>query len=273
MLICLPSDASFLRLTTIYSTVKHLLAHDGNYEILSHTGQHKYETQTHQTIPSWAPDWRVRSSYRTRIVNWLPPSPASPDLIAQNHAFLPDYDVLVCAGYRIGTILNIGADISAINPAKGSIGRIIWDQKNRRRQLHGDGVLSDYENELGTVFSFISRRHPVTHKRKLADLEGGVLALVPMDAREGDVVGWFFGGTVPFVLRRVENGAWMEPTSSNWTVTEKEVINALEAKNADTQDMDVEHYTFIGECYVDGYMGSITQEQDISRAPVAFVLR
>ena len=52
--------------------------------------------------------------------------------------------------------------------------------------------------------SLVSRSHPITYGRKLARLKGDLLALVPREAREGDVVAVFKGAKVPFVLRKLE---------------------------------------------------------------------
>lgn len=66
-------------------------------------------------------------------------------------------------------------------------------------------MLSDLGTKLGSVQSLVSRSHPITYGRKLASFKGDMLALVPREAMEGDVVVVFKGAKVPFVLRKLKN--------------------------------------------------------------------
>lgn len=49
----------------------------------------------------------------------------------------------------------------------------------------------------------LGRNHPLAQGRKVASLKGGVLALVPRKAMEGDIVVCFVGSSVPFVLSKL----------------------------------------------------------------------
>lgn len=174
--------------------------------------------------------------------------------------------MLVCVGYKFDTIQSISADTSEIKPAAGSIGRVIWDDKWRRRKLIEHGVLSDLGTRLGTVASLVSRSHPITHARKLARLKGGALTLVPSEAREGDVVGVFVGSGVPFVLRGVEK----KSAAADWDEQEDDALTGLKEKGSEREDLDVGHYRFVGECFVDGLMGREVRKE--WKKNMAFVL-
>lgn len=58
------------------------------------------------------------------------------------------------------------------------------------------------------------------HERKFFITQEGRMGLCPRNAREGDKIVILYGGSVPYVLREMEAGRW----------------------------------SFVGECYVDGYM-------------------
>jgi len=98
---------------------------------------------------------------------------------------------------------------------------VVWDDKWRRRKLIEHGVLSDLGTRLGTVMSLVSRSHPLTHGRKLAKLKGDVLALVPKEARERDIVVLFRGAKVPFVLRKLKKE---ESSGDAWDSLEIEAL-------------------------------------------------
>ncbi|PVH77863.1 hypothetical protein DL98DRAFT_495122 [Cadophora sp. DSE1049] len=234
-------------------TVKYLID-EGSYEILSHAGLHPSTTSRsskHQ-IPSWAPDWRRPSPYKTKIVDWIATSPSS-HLLRNNHIYLPHHNSLICLGHqsKSHTIQSISADTSEVKPAAGSIGRVIWDDKWRRRKLIEHGVSSDLGTRLGSVEGLVSRSHPLTYGRKLARLRGDVLALVPREAREEDVVVVFRGGKVPFVLRRLERGQCDDDGRDE---LEEESLRAFDEMSGKRQDLEIGHFQFIGECFVDGLM-------------------
>ncbi|KAH7370541.1 heterokaryon incompatibility protein-domain-containing protein [Rhexocercosporidium sp. MPI-PUGE-AT-0058] len=206
-------------------TVKYLLdnSNDNAYEVLSHAGLHSHSppNKTIHQIPSWAPDWRHPSLYKTKIVDWIAPSPVTPTLLEQNHIYLPRHSTLICIGHTHNIISAIAADTSAIKPAAGSIGRVIWVDKWRRKTLIEHGVLSNLGTKLGTVTGLVARSHPLTFGRKVARLKGGVLALVPGEAGVGDAVVGFVGGGIPFVVRRLRREE-CEGEGEDWDGLEEE---------------------------------------------------
>lgn len=67
----------------------------------------------------------------------------------------------------------------------------------------------------------VGRCHPLTLGRKVASLKGGVLALVPSEARVGDVVAGFVGSGVPFVVRDLGRG---DHERDDWGGLEEEAL-------------------------------------------------
>ncbi|KAH6717931.1 heterokaryon incompatibility protein-domain-containing protein [Leptodontidium sp. MPI-SDFR-AT-0119] len=247
-------------------TVKYLLDHDGtgSYEILSHAGLHSHSSPksspTHQ-IPSWAPDWRHPSPYKTKIVDWIATS-SIPTLVQHNHIYLPHHNSLVCIGHKHNIIQSISADTSDVKPAAGSIGRVIWVDKWRRRNLIEHGVLSNLGTKLGTVTGLVGRCHPLTLGRKVASLKGGVLALVPSEARVGDVVAGFVGSGVPFVVRDLGRG---DHERDDWGGLEEEALSKFSEMDREGGDLGIGHYHFVGECFVDGLMSIETRDWELKK--------
>lgn len=136
-------------------------------------------------IPSWAPDWRFRSDYKNKIVDWIGSLPFTGILAKPQYAYFEDKGILACKGYFYDIIHAISDDTSEIKPSAGSIGRVIWENKWHRRKLIEYGLLSNLGTRLATVASLISRSHPLTYRRKLAKTKVGVLALVPREAQKG----------------------------------------------------------------------------------------
>jgi len=237
-------------------TVKHLVQNNHSYEVISHAGPVTSDSDSRYKIPSWAPDWRYPSPYKTKIVDWVAIS-SPPEVVKQNHIFLDQYSSLVCLGYIYSTIQSISADTSETKLAGGGIGRVVWDDKWRRRKLIEHGVLSDLGTRLGTVMSLVSRSHPLTHGRKLAKLKGDVLALVPKEARERDIVVLFRGAKVPFVLRKLKKE---ESSGDAWDSLEIEALTAFQEMDSKRQDLKPGHYQFIGECFADGLMRADSHE-------------
>lgn len=158
------------------------------------------------------------------------------------------------------------------------------------------GVFSDVSTKLGTVTSLFSRSHPLAYRRKLAQTKRGALSLVPEDTQEGDVICKFFGSQIPYILRPISDEHWKRKEEiSIWSrMTSKiltwmfwlrqerndlenldgEISRLLKEKSSENGNGEVEHYIFIGECYVDGLMQreSGTEAADNSKQRIAFAL-
>jgi len=267
--------------------VKYLLDHYGTYEVLNHAGLRSHNPKETYKIPSWVPDWRVRSDYSRRIIDWLPVGPSSKEIVKANTVCLEDWGVLVCMGYTFGIIHSTGDAVEEIKPLGDSIGRVIWDNKWHRRKLIEHGVLSSLGTKLGTVANLFARSHPLTYRRKLATTKGGVLCLVPGEAQVGDLICQFVGGSVPFILRPllVDQPVPLDPSmwsklidkALQWILWDNEGAESVDSEiraalevNGCSEDMEIKHCTFIGECFVDGLMdGKVDQA---SRSKVAFAL-
>jgi hypothetical protein len=266
-----------IQLTAKCSVVKYLIEHDGSYEVLSHAGQYQYQHQKktrslYQYVhPSWAPDWRIPSDYKDRIVDWIP-SPSSENIIEKNHIFLEEYGILVCMGQVFDRIYLI-SDRAEGKMHPSSIGRVSWNKWHRRKLIE-HGVLSHLGTKLGTVTSLFARMHPLTYRRKLAQTKGGTLCLVPRDAQVGDLICQFTGSPVPFILRPWREEQWKRkdigPCSNlivkflEWTTKSRtrifaldyvdEKISAALKDRVRKEDVGIQHYTLIGESFVDGLM-------------------
>ena len=258
-----------LLLTIDRSTVKYLLDHDKNYEILSHAGTHQLDFKLFPRIPSWAPDWRVPSDYKNKITDWVPPSPTSRELVRNNYVCLEDHGVLACAGFKFDTIHSIRKTPEDIKYSDGSIGRVTWN-KWQRRNLIEHGIGSDQV----TVSSLFARSHPLTYRRKLASTKGGTLCLAPHDTQPGDSIRRFIGSLIPYILRPLQENEWMRKDGGSWSrlmnkisawvfwvkeldstagEMDEEILSALKEK-AGNGDAKLEHCSFVGECLVDGLM-------------------
>jgi len=274
------------------SVVRYLLENDGSYEVLSHAGRPQNTDKDNQKIPSWAPDWRVPSTYKNNIVDWVPASPSSKSLVKENHAYLEDRGVLICMGYKFETIFSVEDIVQEIKPSPGSIGRIIWDNKFQRRRLIEHGVLSDLGTKLGTVSSLFARSHPLTFRRKLAKTKGETLCLVPQDTQVGDMICQFVGSSVPFIVRTMNAEDW-KPKKSAWSkfldkvfgrifwwsenrkppeVVNAEIRIALKAKKLENGEAAIEHGSFIGECFIDGLMTVRLRDKEGKVPILAFAL-
>lgn len=266
-------------------TVKYLLDHTSTYEVLSHAGAVQFQTldtspQAPQLakLPSWVPDWRTPTPYKNKIVDWIsPPTPSSTSPTAQKpvYAYLPAFSLLACKGHLYSTITTIDLSPSSIKPSPGSIGRVIWDNKHHRKILLEHGILSDLGTRLATVTSLINRSHPLTYRRRLAKLENEILALVPQEAEEGDLVVVFGGSGIPFVLRRREREkveklglmgrlwAWwfgVRGKVKDLEEADLEIRKAINLRDGEGKQLPIEHCSFVGECFVGGLMHKNTDE-------------
>jgi hypothetical protein len=152
--------------------VKYLLGNDGSYEVLSHAGLQQSISQPLPNLPSWAPDWRSRSDYKYKIIDWMPvSSPLTEEQVKLNYVCLEDHRILACAGFVFDTIQSVSDSAhEEIKLSQGSIGRVIWDSKLHRRKLIEHGVNSTLSTKLGSVQSLFSSNHPLTYRRKLLRL-------------------------------------------------------------------------------------------------------
>ncbi|KUJ08546.1 uncharacterized protein LY89DRAFT_599601 [Mollisia scopiformis] len=228
-------------------TVKYLLDHNKTYEVLSHAGQSQDPSRQHLSkIPSWAPDWRVRSEYKHKIVDrkpgtnllrWIPPSPTSSSSKPQ-YAYLPSHSILACLGTTYSAIQSISPDTSSIKPSPGSTSPSpsLFPSK---------------------ITNLISRSHPLVYKRRLARTSTEVWALVPFDAEVGDLIVVFRGGGV-FVLRRKGKEEWKKGVGwREWMfgARREDVVEEIRmAIGAAGRGKVIEHCRFVGECFVDGLM-------------------
>ena len=284
-----------IQLTGKCSVAKYLIEHDGSYEVLSHAGQHQHQRlkkiQPHHQYghPSWAPDWRIPSDYKDKIVDWIPPPP-SEDRIAKSHIFLEEYGILVCVGQVFDHIHSI-SDGEEVKMHPSSIGRVSWNKWHRRKLIE-HGVLSHLGTKLGTVTSLFARMHPLTYRRKLAQTKGGTLCLVPRDAQAGDLICQFTGSPIPFILRPWGEEHWKRkdigPCSKlivkflEWITKSTTRIFALDYVNEKIsaalknkvrkEDVEIQHYTLIGECFVDGLMNEEKSAIGDEQQNVAFAL-
>lgn len=184
--------------------------------------------------------------------------------------FLEEYGILVCIGQVFDRIHSI-SDREEVKLHPSSIGRVSWNKWHRRKLIE-HGVLSHSGTKLATVTSLFARMHPLTYRRKLAETKGGTSCLVPRDAQEGDLICHFTGSPTPFILRPWGEGQWKRkdigPCSKlvvkflEWitsTSTRVYVLKYVDEKISDAlkmkrrkENVEIQHYTLIGECFVDG---------------------
>lgn len=226
-----------------------------------------------------------------KIIDWVPYSPSSTDLVKLNHACLEDRGLLVCVGYEFDAIYSIGDAMEDSKVSPDSLRRVIWDNKWHRRKLIEHGVFASLGAKLGTVTDMLARSHPLTYRRKLGRTKGGVLCLVPHQTEVGDVVCQFHHSPVPFILRplskRQENPfeksawsrllgntlKWAGYQSDNSTAVDEEILTSLNAKKPGMGNIKIRHFNFIGECFVDGLMEEkLKYSQKETRHEVAFAL-
>ena len=226
-------------------------------------------------MPSWTPDWRTPSDYKHKIIDYVGRTPGRKDLIHRSHVCLESLGVLGCLGYQYDTISTTSRTAQEVEPSSGSIGKSIWDTKWQKRKMLEHGVLSDPRTKLGTVTNLFARSHPLTYHRKLATTRGGILCLVPKDAREGDLICQLVGSEVPYILRRLERKdlevrsasiwerlrdrvldwiTWTTPRSIDFEDLNAEILESLRRKNMDVGKPEIQHCIFIGEAFVDGLM-------------------
>jgi hypothetical protein len=95
-----------------------------------------------------------------------------------------------------------------------------------------------------------NRTRPMLEGRRLAKVNDN-LALVPSCAEVGDIICFFYGHSVPFVLREVA-----PPSLSN--DIQAEIISSFKRggkkNNVDVRSMEVSYYQYIGEGFVEGLM-------------------
>jgi hypothetical protein len=285
-----------IQLTAKCSVAKYLIEHDGSYEVLSHAGQHQCQRQKkikplyQFAHPSWAPDWRILSDYKNKIVDWIPSS-SSENNIEKNHIFLEEYGILVCMGQIFDRICSIN-DGKEVEMRPSSIERVSWNKWHRRKPIE-HGVLSHFGSNLGTVTSLFARMHPLAYRRKLAQTKGGTLCLVPRDAQVDDLICQFTGSPIPFILRPWGKEQWKRndigPCSKlivkflEWTTKSKtrtfapdyvdEKISTTLKDKVRKEDIEIQHYTLIGESFVDGLINKEkTEIAGNMKLEVAFAL-
>lgn len=98
-----------------------------------------------------------------------------------------------------------------------------------------------YRVDISERQLFASRFHDITVKmaRRLVITENGLLAMAPRRCQRGDVICILYGCSVPVVLRKHQ---------------------------------EKDHYQFIGECYVDGYMNGEALTDDSGFTETTFTL-
>lgn len=271
--------------------VKYLLDHDGSYEVLSQAGPNYHNSNEKHKLPTWVPDWRFKSHPSRKIVDWVPPLPSSKNFVQSNHIFLEEYGILVCIGNKFETVFSIGDTVEEIKPPPDSLDRVTWDNKWYRRKMIEHGVLSDPSTKLGTVNQLFTHSHPLTYERKLAKTKGGILCLVPRETEVGDAICQFTGSRVPFILRPLKAEDWKQEGPSVWSkfagklkswlfgsdssdsypdIINTAISEGLHAENIENDCLLIQHYKFIGECYVDGLMSGIAPGKEERK--IAFAL-
>ncbi|TGO76700.1 hypothetical protein BELL_0141g00060 [Botrytis elliptica] len=256
----------------VYSdVVNYLIETDKNYDVLSHAEQyfnHAYHTRplVPSRMPSWVPDWTTRAQYKQKIVDWVESLDKSRSAVS-NSAYLDDQGVLACVGYKIGIInliTDFPRDIQLSD--EGRVGRILWNEWK-------DKKLPD------SVLELFSRFHPLIYHRRYAETLEGTCCLVPGGTQTGDIVCQFIGSSLPYILRPIQSTdikseegwrAWKTLLHfSRWwnnsrvprqelptKCLDAKISTILENKTSGYQTLEIRHYNFVGECFVDGLMSN-----------------
>jgi hypothetical protein len=111
----------------------------------------------------------------------------------------------------------------------------------------------------------------------------------------GDLICQFTGGPIPFILRPWREEEWkpteidacsrlivkvLEWITRTWTrqftldhVNEEISVAVRRKRREETREVVIQHYTFVGECFVDGLMnkGNVAAKEE-ERQQVAFAL-
>ncbi|KAF7886660.1 uncharacterized protein EAF02_003307 [Botrytis sinoallii] len=248
---------------------------------------HAYHTRplAPSRMPSWVPDWTTRAQYKQKIVDWVEPLDKSRSAVS-NSAYLDDQGVLACVGYKIGIInliTDFPRDIQLSD--EGRVGRILWNEWK-------DKKLPD------SVLELFSRLHPLIYNRRYAETLEGTCCLVPGGTQTGDIVCQFIGSSLPYILRPIQSTdikseegwrAWKTllhfsrwwnnsrvprqelPTKS----LDARISTILENKTSGYQTLEIRHYNFVGECFVNGLMSnenSQTHQRQHSQDKTVFAM-
>jgi hypothetical protein len=237
-LLHLATDGLHSKMTPDYSksvdqvymeVVNDLILRERNLDVLGRCGKPKNS----QALPSWCPDWTVKTSRYKFCLSSLVERSTGPFCSAGNTVpavtFSENFAVLSSLGIAldvIGTRDKTPAEDSSQTsdeaiegwvsmgiypPAPSSThhANVIW-VKALERTLYND--FNVYDGKLGSInakkFSNSTFRKILLNRRKLFSTADGYLGICPLDATEGDLVCILLGGTVPFVLR-AESDHWI----------------------------------------------------------------
>ncbi|TGO54263.1 hypothetical protein BOTNAR_0273g00060 [Botryotinia narcissicola] len=203
-----------------------------------------------------------------------------------NSAYLEDQGVLACVGYKIGMINVITDSPRDIQHSdEGRVGRILWNEWK-------DKKLPD------TVLELFNRLHPLIYNRRYAETLRGTCCLVPGGTQTGDIVCQFIGSSLPYILRPIPSTnmksgkgwrAWKTLLHlSRWwnnsraprqelsiKYLDAKISTTLESRISGYRTLEIEHYNFVGECFVDGFMSnenSQTHQRQHSQEKTVFAM-
>ena len=236
-----------------------IMVQRSNLSILSEVEKDRHSS----TIPSWAPDWRVRgetvkvSDYLQQVIRYAAAGSSKP-----RGGLSDDAKVLTLSGLKWDRVSYVKDATSAeLDEWVSSMFATIVDEKDfyvptnesLERALRRICFLdkTDFTTESETTrwkpdshekFEKIVQRalsteqrdkvrygillHSLINARRsrvIFATEGGRLGIASDNVLQGDAIAMLLGGEVPIVLRSLKN--------------------------------QVEHYTFVAECYVHGFMG------------------